>query len=63
MDVENDKMTEREGAGLILFVCDRRACDQCKPGCLRTPDPRHAYNFEVDSLGNLVDHLRSVPEV
>lgn len=63
MDAENGKMTEREEAGLILFICDRRACDQCRPGCCRTPDPRHAYNFEMDRQGNLVEQLRPVPEV
>lgn len=52
-----------EKSGLILFVCDRRACDQCRPGCIRTPDPRHAYNFEVDSRGNLVERPVPAPEV
>lgn len=65
MDIpeKTEHTTENQGQGLILFVCDRRACDQCSPGCIRTPDPRHAYNFEVDSRGNLVERPMPAPEV
>lgn len=35
----------------VLYLCDRRACQKCSPGCRLTPDVRHAANFELDETG------------
>lgn len=33
---------------IILYLCDRRACDNCSyPECRYTSDIRHAENFNV----------------
>ena len=32
--------------GKTLFLCDRRACDTCRPECRHTADIRHAVNFK-----------------
>ena len=31
----------------VLYVCDRRACDQCSHECNHTTDISHAKNFEL----------------
>lgn len=36
-----------EGKDVVLYVCDRRACNYCSPECKHTPDPRHAVNFSA----------------
>ena len=30
----------------ILYICDRKACDNCSDMCKHTTDIRHAVNFE-----------------
>jgi len=30
----------------ILYLCDRKACEQCNPECQHTKDIYHAINFE-----------------
>lgn len=29
----------------VLYLCDKKACSQCRPDCLHTTDPNHAVNF------------------
>lgn len=31
----------------VLYLCDRRACRQCRPPCTHTSDIAHAKNFEL----------------
>lgn len=33
--------------GKILFICDKRRCAHCNPGCTHTSDIQHAKNFEL----------------
>ena len=33
---------------VILYICDRRACDSCHPDCMYTSDIRHACSFNMD---------------
>lgn len=37
--------------GKILFICDKRRCAHCNPGCTLTSDIKHAKNFEL--LGDI----------
>ena len=30
----------------ILYICDRKACENCNKECKHTTDIRHAANFE-----------------
>ena len=30
----------------ILYICDRKACENCNKECKHTTDIRHAVNFE-----------------
>lgn len=30
----------------VLYLCDRRKCEACKPYCTHTSDIEHAVNFE-----------------
>ena len=54
----------------ILYLCDRRKCENCKPPCAHTTDISHAVNFEKkDDLwiekkleGNVVDVSSMVKE-
>lgn len=32
---------------VILFECDRRACEKCNMTCRHTDDIRHAENFQL----------------
>ena len=32
----------------ILYLCDRKACENCSDICKHTSDIRHAVNFEQD---------------
>ena len=32
----------------ILYLCDRKACENCHEECKHTSDIRHAVNFEQD---------------
>lgn len=32
----------------ILYLCDRKACENCSDICKHTTDIRHAINFEQD---------------
>lgn len=32
----------------ILYLCDRKACENCHEECKHTSDIRHAINFEQD---------------
>lgn len=35
----------------ILFICDRRKCENCWDGCELTSDPEHAAHFRIDDCG------------
>lgn len=38
---------DEEGAEIrILYICDRRKCDNCREECLHCSDVEHAKNFE-----------------
>lgn len=37
----------RTPASVILYVCDRRACENCDDDCVYTADITHAKNFEL----------------
>ena len=32
--------------GTVLYLCDRRACDECNDYCEYTHDVKHAVNFK-----------------
>lgn len=36
---------------VIMYTCDRRACDRCNEECHLTADIRHAEHFEVMHFG------------
>lgn len=38
---------------LVLYLCDRKACDKCNPECSHTNDINHAKSFEkgADEIG------------
>lgn len=36
---------------VVLYRCDRRACEKCYPECHLTVDIRHAVSFEVNQMG------------
>lgn len=38
---------ERQERNSVLYLCDRRACNHCRPECKHTTDPRHAVNFSA----------------
>lgn len=38
---------------LVLYLCDKRACDRCNPECKYTEDIRHARNFELGAGKNV----------
>ena len=31
----------------VLYLCDRRACETCRPTCFHTSDIRHAKHFAL----------------
>jgi hypothetical protein len=33
----------------VLYLCDRRACDECHTECDHTDDIRHARNYTIES--------------
>ncbi|MEG2332811.1 MAG: hypothetical protein RSB62_11005 [Bacteroides sp.] len=38
---------ESSSKGKVLYICDRRACNQCNPECMHTNDISHAKDFEL----------------
>lgn len=49
---------------LILYVCDRKACENCSPGCTHTSDINHAVYFEKmnSDKGVVFSELFEVPK-
>lgn len=34
----------------VLYLCDRKACDECNPECHHTQDINHAKNYQKAEL-------------
>ncbi|MGN0180390.1 MAG: hypothetical protein ACI4DY_13285 [Monoglobaceae bacterium] len=47
VEVEPDKK--------LYYICDRRACETCRPECTHTSDIRHAENFELTPNGSFAE--------
>lgn len=52
--IDGDRDIDK-GANKVLFVCDRRACNECSSdmdnGCRHTSNIKHAKNFKLN--GNI----------
>lgn len=44
----------------VLYLCDRRACEECHEPCRHTPDIHHAKNFEVAEDGSMWERPQPV---
>lgn len=40
---------------IVLYLCDKRACEICESPCMHTSDIRHAKNFERGINGGLIE--------
>lgn len=45
--------TEENMEEKVFYLCDRRACEKCRPECSHTTDPSHAKNFVTTEKGGL----------
>lgn len=60
IEKEQPKIEERTNE--ILYVCDRKACENCNPFCYYTADIEHAVEFRKTDSGDyvqkhpLIDH-------
>ena len=46
---------ELKATPIVLYECDRRACESCNPECRLTKDIRHAENFQMTAFGVMVE--------